>query len=238
MKKPTKQLKDMLTGLVVDAEAQEDELPVTWASHVLIPLAQNMVGGVFVAVAVGAVAIAVARLLDTRLDMADLQFWCIICGVMVCASATCVRFFGDDLGLIKVAYDAGVKSADNQINGLTAENQRLLATVREIRGQAPTHRATEKVEQIDNAQKDAEELLNLAHNRQPIAREKVSAWLPQRRWERAIQLMRAAGTLDGNSLADRNLGQSLAKLRAYTSTHKERISNGNYVAKWEVEAKH
>lgn len=237
MKRTTKQWQDKLTGLISEVETQPDELLPTWSSHIGIPLVQNIVGGLFVAAGGVALCLGVARGAELHLNIESVTFWNGLVGILVASAATTVRFFGDDLGLITAAYDAGLTAADDRINGLVAENQRLLATVRELR--PATQRAADKVERIDAAQADAETLLTMAHNRQPISREKVAQWCPQRRHERAIQLLKAAGTMtQEGQLVDRNLGLSLQRLQAYTSVHKERTTSGNYVGGWELNAQH
>ena len=92
--------------------------PPTWASHVLIPLAQNVAGGMAVwgLGLIGYMTIQYTRALPWDLDGARL--WCGFVGGAVTCLVTVIRFFGDDLGLLASAYKLGQASRDAEIANL------------------------------------------------------------------------------------------------------------------------
>lgn len=234
-------LRNKLTGLL-PADQQppiQDQIAKlqTIQSHVIVPLVNNLLGGLGAFVLCAVLWLAVAAALGARVDYDDLRFWCGLVGAGAFGAMSIVRFLGDDLGFITAAYRAGVASADAQISGLVADNQQLQAALRELRGTGP---ANGKVEKIERARAHAEELLGIAHAGGSIAREKVATWCPQRSWEAAVQLLKASGALTANNeLADRNLALSLNRLREYAADQKVLSAAGaKWVGKWELEAKH
>lgn len=234
------QLKNQLTGLILDQnQPQAVAEPTTFMTNIVIPLTQNLIGGAAVAVLCSVVTLGLGRYFLWQIIVDELQTWSILVGLLVASMATVVRFFGDDLGLIVAAYRVGKHSADQRINALVAENEQLRAAAKELRGAQTSHKSQEMVERIVQAKSDAEQLLSLAYNGQSIAREKVSAFISQRPWERAINLMRAAGCLDASgNLTDANLGVALKRLRAYVEEDQKRAQGGTWRPKWYVEAKH
>lgn len=232
----TTQLKNKLTGLVSETTEQH-EFPPTWQTHVVIPLTQNVVGGLAVAAVCAVVTVGLGRYFLWRVIVDELAMWSFLAGALVASLATVVRFFGDDLGIVAAAYRAGRRSADTQISALVGENQQLRATARELRGES-SHRSKDMLAAITKAQSDAEGLLSLAYGGQSIAREKVSAYMPQRSWERAMQLMRAAGCLTSDGgLVDDNLGAALKRLRTYVAQDTARAQGGHWFPKWFVESR-
>lgn len=213
--------RDKLTGLLTGQPEETQDFasqrPPTWETHIVIPLVQNIAGGIAVFALCWTVTVGLGQYLLWPVILKELSFWSAVSGGTVTAAMTIVRFFGDELGLLAAAYRLGKRSADSQISALVAENEQLQAAVRELRGTATTHRAQDMADRLRRAQDDAEHLLALAYGGQSIAREKVKDYIPQRNWERAIQLLRAAGCLtQSNELATENLGLALNQLRSYT----------------------
>jgi F0F1-type ATP synthase membrane subunit b/b' len=232
---PTTPHRDKLTGLLTDqAEAQPP--PPTWETHIVIPLVQNLAGGFAVYTLCWTVTVGLGRYLLWDVILRELNFWSFVIGGSVTAIMTIIRFFGDEIGLLAAAYRMGKRSADSRISALIAENEQLQATVRELRGSATTHRAQELAGRVQRAQEDAEHLLALAYGGQSIAREKVKDYIPQRNWERAIQLLRAAGCLtESNELAAENLGLALHQLRSYTQSAQD--PGATWRPAWYIRAK-
>jgi hypothetical protein len=214
----SQQLKNQLTGLLPDQQPPQPtpERPPTWETHVIIPLTQNVLGGLAVAGLCAVVTVGLGRYFLWRVIVDELALWSLLLGGFVAFVATVVRFFGDDLGIVTSAYRLGRRTADGQISALVAETEQLRRTVQALsRADAPL-RGQELVETIRRALRDGEQLLGLAYGGQRISREQVAAYMPQRSWERAIQLLRAAGCLDAKSqLTEANLGLALQRLRAY-----------------------
>lgn len=211
----------------------------TWETHIVIPLVQNLAGGVAVFALCWIITVGLGHYLLWDLILRQLAFWSALLGAAVAAGMTIVRFFGDELGLLATAYRLGKRSADAQVNALIAENEQLHATARELRKTSTSHRAVAMTERINQTQTDAEHLLSLAYSGHSIAREKVSAYISQRPWERAIQLLRAAGCLDANgALTEPNLALSLQRLRTYTDANRTQAANPAWRPAWFVKAKH
>lgn len=235
----TAQLKNKLTGMITDEQTAAEELPATWESHVLIPLVQNLLGGAAVAIVFGALAVGFARKMDAEIDRDSLIFWCSLAGVLVSGLATIVRFFGDDLGIVAAAYTMGRRQADAQLSAMQGEVNQLRAIAKEIKPEQFTQRNAEMLERIAKAEEHAKHLLALAYGGHSIAREQVSAYIPQRAWERAMNLMRAAGCLDGNSkLVERNLASAQARLDTFVKQDRARAQGGTWAPRWLIEAKH
>src|SRR5258706_11761302 len=78
----------------------------TWEAHVLIPITQNILGGV----AVGALGfigvIAYTGAINNIVDLYNAGVWCGLAGGIVTCIITIIRFFGDDLGIVLAAYRA------------------------------------------------------------------------------------------------------------------------------------
>src|SRR4051812_30914086 len=80
--------------------------PQTWTADILVPMTQNVFGGI----ALGAFGfigfVAVSEWQQVLWQADDALLWCILLGAAVPCLMTVVRFFGDDVGLITQAYKA------------------------------------------------------------------------------------------------------------------------------------
>lgn len=182
-----------------ERQAQTRTPPPTWASHVLIPLAQNIAGGAAIwgMGIIGYMTIQYARALPWDLEGARL--WCALAGGMVTCLITVIRFFGDDLGLLAAAYKAGQRSRDTEIANL----QLMLRAMRDAKtsAQAAGTDNAEKREQefMQRAKADARKLIEVHFNRDSISREAMKTrGMGQRDWERAARLLKAAGVMDAD----------------------------------------
>jgi hypothetical protein len=232
-----------LAGLLTEQPEETQNLasqrPPTWETHIVIPLVQNVAGGIAVFALCWTVTVGLGQYFLWAVLLKELSFWSAVIGGTVTATMTIIRFFGDELGLLTAAYRLGKRSADAQINALTAENEQLRATAREMSGIPTNHRAQEMLERLERAQSDAEHLLALAYGGQSIAREQVKAYLPQRSWERAIQLLRSAGCFDSSgALSEPNLALALGRLRSYADTDRQRADSASWRPAWYVKARH
>lgn len=237
----SQQLRNKLTGMIADQPEANTIQPATWETHVVIPLAQNLLGGLAVTIFCMVILVGLGRHFLWRMVYEEFMFWSVLAGLGVAATFTVIRFFGDEVGIVGAAYNLGKRAGDAQISALTAENRQLRALIQELRGSTTgTARTQEMTQRIEEARANAESLLNLAYGGQSIARDQVKAYMPQRPWERAMCLLRAAGCLDAKgSLVERNLAQALGKLNAAARQDAVRATQGrDYRPKWFVEAKH
>lgn len=174
--------------------------PVTWAGHVLIPLTQNLLGGV----AVGALGylstMAVSNYYGWHIDADGVQLWCEIAGGLVASVVTITRFFGDDLGIIRAAYVAGQRSRDAQVSSLELEIRALRDANHAAQASGNAASATKREgEFYIRAHNDAKTLIRVHFNRDSIRRAAmVQRGMGQRDWERAAGLLKAAGVMDGD----------------------------------------
>ena len=173
--------------------------PPTWASHVLIPLAQNVAGGMAVwgLGLIGYMTIQYTRALPWDLDGARL--WCGFVGGAVTCLVTVIRFFGDDLGLLASAYKLGQASRDAEIANL----QLMLRALRDAKtsAQAAGTDNAEKREQefMQRSKADARKLIEVHFNGDSISRQALATrGMGQRDWERAVRLLKAAGVMDAD----------------------------------------
>jgi len=171
--------------------------PTSWASHVLIPVAQNVLGGM----AVAGLGLMGVYAYGVPIDgVAGL--WCAFGGAAVTCIITLTRFFGDDLGIIAAAYRAGQASRDPQIAALQLElrTSRDAQTAAEAEGnQASVDRRREEFRK--RAREDALKIIAVHFDGDSIARAAMGKrGMGQRDWERAVRLMVAAGVINGDGV--------------------------------------
>lgn len=170
-----------------------EEVEVSWASHVLIPLAQNLAGGV----AVSGLFLIASHALDAPFDIVSL--WAGLAGGAVSCTATIIRFFADDFGIVWSAYQAGQKSRDSEINALQLELQSALSSAH----LDPSSAQQKRTEMMQRARKDVQRILDIHFGGENTTRVAMLArGMGQRDWERAMRLLRAAGCVseDGTML--------------------------------------
>ena len=108
--------------LQMQVEEQPLELQ-TWTTDVLVPLTQNLCGGLAVGVLgfIAFVAVNEWRNVLWRSDGALL--WCLLAGGAVACAMTILRFFSDDVGITVQSYHAGRRSMLPQISALEVQLQ-------------------------------------------------------------------------------------------------------------------
>jgi len=181
-------------SMLMQANASQKE-PPAWASHVLIPVAQNILGGVAVA-GLGVMGVyAYGMGIDSAAGL-----WCAFGGAAVTCVITITRFFGDDLGLLTAAYKAGQGSRDAQIAALELELRasRDAQSAAEADGdQANADKRREEFRQ--RARKDAVAIVAVHFDGDSIARAAMGKrGIAQRDWGRAMRLLKAAGVVNGD----------------------------------------
>ncbi len=166
--------------------------PQTWTADIGVPLTQNLLGGVAVAGLVGVVWRAVGEL------PADWWIPAVLAGSAVACIATITRYFGDDVGIVTAAYNAGRRSRDAEVNALhlqLRENADAMAQAGD--GATPATVQAKQLLVANATLKHARLILQVAFAGDSISREAMAQRnVGQRDWERAVRLCKAAGVLD------------------------------------------
>jgi len=174
--------------------------PQDWTNNFLIPLCQNVVGGM----AVSCLS-AIGTMLFTNASNATIQDVAIGSGALVACGFTAIRFFGDDVGILGAAFRAGQQSQQAEINRLQSQlydaNQQLdqLTSKPDI-----AIGGTRNNQQILDACADAEKLIRWAFDGQAVSRAACAKrGIKQRAWERANKVLVNAGIIaNGRWMAD------------------------------------
>lgn len=89
-----------------------------FAVDIFVPLLQDAIGGLAAAGLCAILSLAVATWLGADPDLVGLAFWCLLLGGATTCLATVVRFFGDNVGLLHLAYKRGQDSQRLRISTL------------------------------------------------------------------------------------------------------------------------
>lgn len=223
-----------MTQQTLDVQRSEQ---TSWDGSIVVPLTQNIVGGVAVAILISVLAVAYCRALGRIVDIQAMLWIAGTIGVSVAAVFTIVRFFGDDLGLFVAAYRAGQRYADEQIQAVRQENDTLRAQLETARAQGRP--ALERLAaKQDRSQANAITLLTLGYTKgvSAMAANKVIGHeLSDPEWRKARQLLVAAGCIDASTGNLNHSGIRAAKLhlQAYCQPHDERAAREpTYVKPW------
>ena len=218
-----------LSLITPPTEPTKEALEVTWISHVLVPLAQNLAGGAAVAGLYWIGYEASKTWVDLGAEPDVVWLWAKLAGGAVACAATFVRFFADDFGIVTAAYRAGQRSRDAEINALQLELQAAVATA----NLDPTSAQRRRTEVVQRARKDAERLLEVHFGGDSTARSAmVSRGMGQRDWERAMRLLRAAGAMseDGVMIA-KSPRQAIKAIEARLTHDQEH--GGSFTPAWQ-----
>src|SRR5436309_1981333 len=116
---------EIVSKSATNMSGPQDELPPSWESHVLIPLTQNLLGGVAVG-GLGMIGvIAYTGAVGNVVDLYNASIWCALAGGLVACIVTIIRFFGDDLGIVTTAYRMGYQARDAEVSALHMEIRAL-----------------------------------------------------------------------------------------------------------------
>lgn len=188
-------MKNMPLSLLSSPDREiKEEAEVTWASHLLIPLTQNAAGGVAVA------GLCLVAVVAAGFDVDAFALWAGLAGGTVTCTATVIRFFADDFGIVNGAYQAGRRSRDPEVNGLQLELQSALSAAH----LDPSSAQQKRTEQMQRARRDVQRILEIHFGGEATTRTAMHArGMGQRDWERAVRLLRAAGCIneDGEMMA-------------------------------------
>lgn len=203
--------------------------PVTWIGHVLVPLTQNMLGGVAVT-ALGAIAVQAV----TGAVSSQALTWCALVGGAVACTFTVLRFFGDDLGIVTGAYKAGRRSRDAQV----AELQLQLRSMQEAiatHGGMPSAALAQRQQMAQKAQANAALIIKVAFAGDSFSRLAMfERGVGQRDWERAMSLLKAAGVLDGQGQLTPRLTpkQALEAVDTLVDKDMKRLGDNRFTPGW------
>jgi hypothetical protein len=213
----------------VRADEQPQPAPVTWIGHVLVPLVQNLLGGVAVA-ALGAIAVqAVTGDVGTQA-----MTWCALVGGAVACTFTVLRFFGDDLGIVTGAYRAGRRSRDAQIAALQLQVSEANDAA-SFGDATPSATIGKRQEMARAAHANARLIIKVAFQGDSIARgAMVDRGVGQRDWERAMALCRAAGVIDDQGRLTPRIvpKQALDAVAQLVAKDAPRMADGKFTPGW------
>jgi hypothetical protein len=203
--------------------------PVTWISHVLVPLTQNVVGGVAVA---GLGAIAVQAIAGQVTQAAWL--WCALVGGVVTCVVTVLRFFGDDFGLYRAAYNAGRRSRDAQIAALQLQVSEANDAA-SFGDAAPSATIGKRQEMARAAHAHARLIIRVVFQGDSISRDAMAdRGVGRRDWERAMALCRAAGVIDDEGKLTPRIApkQALDAVAQLVAKDAPRMADGKFTPGW------
>lgn len=212
----------------LDNQPQPQSAPVTWIGHVLVPLVQNILGGVAVA-GLGIIGVQ-AVTGDVSSQAAS---WCALVGGAVACLFTVLRFFGDDLGIVTGAFRAGSRSRDAQV----AELQLQLRSMQEAMEthKIPSAQLAQRQEMAQKAHANAALIIKVAFSGDTISRSAMfDRGVGQRDWERAMSLLKAAGVLDAQGQLTPRLTPKLAlqALDELVSKDMKQLGNNRFTPGW------
>ena len=198
----------------------------TLATAILIPLLQNIIGGGAVA---GLCVIGGASLgYLTR----EPQAWevTLSAGLLLGGAVTClvtvVRFFGDDIGLLRWAHQRGQASRQARVQALELELQAARTQLAQALGRSKAAPPTAAQQHLERIYAAAQHLVYWHFERLPIDRRSCERRnMAQSDWRRARHLLVAAGVMDEQGVC----GQSLAEALAQTHGHYAKLATlGGY----------
>lgn len=212
----------------------------TWQQAVLIPLAQNLLGSA--AMFVGGLLLwsLVSQVGGWAYDWGRGAWLGSLLGGLALVLSSLVRFFGDEVGLLRRAYAAGVASQTARVGALEAEILRLREVEAALsaasrRTLAPAGKASRLQERAGRAVGDAEKMIRAAFAGQPATRAAMERLgMGQRDWERGRRLLVAAGVCDaqGHMSEGLTLGGALEKVRERFGRDLERDVEGYQPSWW------
>lgn len=195
--------------------ATTDKQIQTWTTHVLVPVTQNVLGGGAVGMLAYIATLATANYYRWHIDLEGVQLWCELVGGAVACVVTIIRFFGDDLGLIRAAYVLGVRSRDAQVASLQLEINAMRAANHAAQAAGSAASATKREGELwQRASKDAKVLIGVHFSGDSIKRAAMAArGMGQRDWERACRLLKSAEVMDGDgNITARTPRQAIAAI--------------------------
>ena len=203
-----------LPGSVVTA--QVDDRPQGFAADIFVPLLQNVIGGLAAAGLCAILSLAVATWFGADPDLVAMSFWCLLLGGTVMCLATVVRFFGDDVGLLHLAYKRGRDSQRLRISALELELGAAQGQVKALLEQTSSIPSSEAAYQMERIFKAAKHLVHWHFENLPIDRRSCEARnMVQSEWRKARHLLITAGVMDEQGITAENLTEALSLASAH-----------------------
>jgi hypothetical protein len=203
---------------------------VTWISHVLVPLTQNLLGGVAVA-GLGIIGMQAA----TGEVTPSAALWCALGGGLVTCVVTVMRFFGDDFGLYSAAYKAGRRSRDAEMDNLNKQLH-VAKTALESAGIATSAEFSRRVIVGQIAVRNARVIVTTAYGGGNYSRTKMGGQMGDKDWGRAMRLLRVVGIFDDSNSIRRERAPSIKEAFALMDEVEKReiplLANDRYVPGW------
>ena len=215
-------------------QEQTTQNPATWETAIAIPLTQNIIGGLAVGAFLTVLSYAWANVNTLPVEQDQLIHWALIIGAAVCCAATFIRFFGDDVGLLAAAYRKGQHSRDAEVVALQLELRAALDAQKAVEVNGTKSTTDKQQELLNRARRDAMKLVEVHFNGDSISRaamadRKMGRW----DWERANQLLKAAGAMDGDgNITARTPLQAQQALDQRLTTDTNLAQDGTFTTRW------
>jgi len=202
MKSPHQQAVNNLEGLTPP--------PQTWETSIVIPLAQNILGGLAVALLIGLPTLGIFNQFSLPLQEDDLIIWCLIIGGIVASFATVIRFFGDDIGVVQMAYRLAWDQQEVRIEALQRELRQAMEEVKKANRDQLHVPRTKRTKQLEQIRQDALHIISWYFERIPIDRRACERRnMPQRAWRNARRLLIAAGVMNDQNFLSPSSAEAL-----------------------------
>lgn len=169
----------------------------TWEGGIVVPFAQNVIGGLACGVFGALVAYGWNQANGLITDWAVTVQWSAIFGGLVATGATVIRFFGDDLGLLSAAYKAGSSSRNEEIAALHNQIAAWEAVANESGG-GKLKEVSDKSDLFKRWARDDALVMVKMHlsGTAPTLSKCKAVGIEQRRWERARRLLKSLKLMD------------------------------------------
>ena len=196
----------------------------SWTSHVLVPLTQNILGGIATG---GLIALIFIEIFGV--DVETTRRVAQIIALFVACSFTILRFFADDLGLVIRAYRSGQESMIPQINSLQLQLADAEEQLDSLTNRDDTVELTTNHQQVLQATADAENLIKWHFSGRAISRSACAQrGIKQRRWERAKRVLENAKIYD-NEWHSLTVQDALGRLKSHYESRARRSRAENVV---------
>lgn len=193
----------------------------TFAADVFVPLLQNILGGLAVMGGSTILAVATTLLQDRSPQIDPILAWSALLGGLVTCIVTVVRFFGDDIGLVRSAYRHGQRRMLARVHALELELQvarSQLARANKTSNQMPS---TKALQELQRTHQVAQQMIQWHFEALPIDRRSCEQRnVSQREWARARRLLIAAGVMDEIGVQVATLGEA----QVLASTHYRKMA--------------
>jgi len=188
--------------------------PQTWSENVLIPLVQNVIGGMAVS---ALAAVSTAFLFNSSTY--------VTCGF------TTIRFFGDDLGLFSTAFRAGQKSQQSEIDRLSDLLYDAQSLIEKMESDPKIEVGTTRNhQQILDAVADAEKIIRWAFDGHSISRAACGRrGMKQRAWERANKVIHNAGIVRDGRWTHGSRSEAMKALKKHFDRRSKQSKSSNIV---------